>query len=159
MQLDDVGCSYFDCLYEVLCWLQNMIDGLWCYVQLMFEMLVIEICDLNVVLIDVLGSFQQVINEMGVKFEYLLLLVVIGNWQMLQYVFQNLIDNVIKYWVEEFLEIMVFVKQVDVVWVFGVYDNGVGIDFMYYDWVFEVFCCVNYFKVWLGFGVGFVIVK
>ena len=78
--------------------------------------------------------------------------------QMLQ-VLQNLITNAIKFHGPESPEIYISANKDDEKWIFGVSDNGIGIDNAYLEQIFEVFKRLNTRKEYSGTGIGLSIVK
>ena len=83
---------------------------------------------------------------------------VLGDEVQLTQVFQNLIGNGIKYRGEATPQIHVSAKKQDSEWIFGVRDNGIGIDPKYKDRIFGIFKRLHG-KELPGTGMGLAICK
>ncbi|MBE3037181.1 MAG: PAS domain S-box protein [Candidatus Atribacteria bacterium] len=78
--------------------------------------------------------------------------------QMVQ-IFQNLIDNAIKFRDKEPPIIHISAKQEESDWIFWVKDNGIGIDPKYFDRIFLIFQRLHNRDKYPGTGIGLAIVK
>lgn len=78
--------------------------------------------------------------------------------QMVQ-IFQNLIDNAIKFRGKEPPVIHISAKQEESDWIFWVKDNGIGIDPRYFDRIFLIFQRLHNRNKYPGTGMGLAIVK
>jgi light-regulated signal transduction histidine kinase (bacteriophytochrome) len=85
-------------------------------------------------------------------------LVTINKSQILQ-VFQNLIQNAIKYNVEEICEIEIDYTQNDEFYTFSIKDNGIGIDEKYHKKIFKLFQKLEIKKGADSTGIGLSLVK
>jgi signal transduction histidine kinase len=85
-------------------------------------------------------------------------LVTINKSQILQ-IFQNLIQNAIKYNVEEICEIEIDYTQNDKFYTFSIKDNGIGIDEKYHKKIFKLFQKLEIKKVADSSGIGLSLVK
>jgi PAS domain S-box-containing protein len=74
-------------------------------------------------------------------------------------VFQNLIANAIKFRRNEPPYIHISAEKIDQSWMFGVRDNGIGIDPAFHDRIFEIFQRLHTRDKYPGTGVGLAIVK
>jgi light-regulated signal transduction histidine kinase (bacteriophytochrome) len=78
--------------------------------------------------------------------------------QMVQ-IFQNLIDNAIKFRGKEPPIIHISAKQEESDWIFLVKDNGIGIDPKYFDRIFLIFQRLHNHDEYSGTGIGLAIFK
>jgi PAS domain S-box-containing protein len=78
--------------------------------------------------------------------------------QMMQ-LFQNLIGNAIKFRGERPPEIHVGAQQEPGRWVFSVRDNGIGIESLYFERIFQIFQRLHTRKYYPGTGIGLAICK
>jgi PAS domain S-box-containing protein len=79
--------------------------------------------------------------------------------QQLTQLFQNLIDNAIKFRNENKPKVHVSAKTKDDEWIFSVKDNGIGIDPKYYDKIFVIFQRLNGKNNFSGTGLGLALCK
>ena len=78
--------------------------------------------------------------------------------QMVQ-IFQNLIDNALKYRSKETPQILISARKEDKQWLFSVEDNGIGIDPKYADRIFMIFKRLHTNEEYEGTGIGLAITK
>lgn len=78
--------------------------------------------------------------------------------QMVQ-VFQNLIENAIKYRSKKTPNIHISAKKDSEKWLFGVKDNGIGIEPEYFHQVFQIFSRLHTQYEYAGTGIGLAITK
>ncbi|MGZ5303617.1 MAG: sensor histidine kinase, partial [Bacteroidia bacterium] len=78
--------------------------------------------------------------------------------QMMQ-LFQNLIENAIKFRRDENPKININAVKEDDKWLFSVADNGIGIDPVYEDKIFQLFQRLHTREQYPGTGIGLAICK
>ncbi len=109
-----------------------------------------------------LSSIKTVIDENNAKITYDSLPTVIADNKQLQRVFQNLILNAIKFKKpEEPPKIHISSKKDEKKgeYIFGVSDNGIGIEEKYFDRIFAIFQRLHTREEYKGTGIGLAIVK
>jgi signal transduction histidine kinase len=74
-------------------------------------------------------------------------------------VFQNLIDNALKYRSRAAPRVRVIAESIDGFWKFSVRDNGIGVDPRFADRVFEIFKRLHGRDKYTGTGIGLAICK
>jgi light-regulated signal transduction histidine kinase (bacteriophytochrome) len=74
-------------------------------------------------------------------------------------IFQNLIDNALKYRSKETPQILISARKEDKQWLFSVEDNGIGIDPKYADRIFMIFKRLHTNEEYEGTGIGLAITK
>lgn len=74
-------------------------------------------------------------------------------------IFQNLVSNGLKYNDKEHPIVLVDCKEENGFYIFGVHDNGIGLDMEFKDRIFEVFQRLHGKEVFEGTGIGLAIVK
>jgi light-regulated signal transduction histidine kinase (bacteriophytochrome) len=85
--------------------------------------------------------------------------VIADSTQMIQ-VFQNLIDNAIKFRREGVAPVIhIFVSQMDSMWQFAIQDNGLGISSEYFDKIFVLFERLHRRDAYPGTGLGLALCK
>ena len=109
--------------------------------------------DLNVILDDIISLIQIPEHISFLKDE---MPTVKGDKFRMQQLFQNLIENAIKYNDKDEGLIEIRVKSRDDFWEFRVTDNGKGIDRVYYDKIFDVFSSLEDKNHSTGIGLSIV---
>lgn len=126
----------------------------------------INTADLKKTLIQMQPVLEQVITS--VKSNYKKDIVVTINnmpdlfaeYIMVTQVFQNLVDNAVKYsFTRETPEITISAEEREDEVVYRISDNGIGIDMKYADKIFEIFSRLHNQSLYEGYGVGLSIVK
>ncbi len=84
---------------------------------------------------------------------------VIGDEIQLMQLFQNLIGNAIKFRGEESPQVHISAMQQNNEWVFGVRDNGIGIDPEYFERIFTIFQRLHSKSEYPGTGIGLAVCK
>jgi signal transduction histidine kinase len=84
---------------------------------------------------------------------------VMGDSTQLTQVFQNLIDNAIKFRGERTPEVRIGAEPAEGEWVFSIADNGIGIEPKYQDRIFRVFQRLNARSSYPGTGIGLALCK
>jgi PAS domain S-box-containing protein len=109
---------------------------------------------------DVLANLSVAIEESGVVITCDPLPTVVADESQLAQVFQNLIGNALKFRAEDRKPaVRVSVRKDGSDWIFGVADNGIGIEPQYFERVFRVFQRLHTRARYPGTGIGLAIVK
>lgn len=95
--------------------------------------------DLNVVLVEVLANLETAIRESGVQIDIGPMPIVAGFETQLVQLFQNLIDNAIKFRCDLQPKVRVEATAMADGWHFAIEDNGIGIEPQYLRQIFKVF--------------------
>ena len=119
--------------------MRAFIDGLLEYSQAANAQTDFTTFECEPMVVRVIANLHAAIEQSGARITYDDLPAVVGDIR-LEYVFQNLIGNAIKYGRKGVPpEIHLSARQAGGDWLFSVQDNGVGIEPQYLDTVFEVF--------------------
>jgi signal transduction histidine kinase len=116
-----------------------------------------ETVNLNTTVQQTIENLGAIIAETHAVVTYRDLPAVRGRQMELLQLFQNLIENAIKYAGDRSPDILVTAKREGRAWCVGVHDNGIGIDAKYVEYVFEVFRRLNNARS--GTGVGLAICR
>jgi PAS domain S-box-containing protein len=106
-----------------------------------------------------LANLKVLIDENGARITRDPLPFVKANEIEMVQLFQNLISNAVKYRGEKAPEIHISVKQEGDYWIFGVKDNGIGIDNQYLDYIFLIFKRLHGRSSYSGAGIGLSVCK
>jgi light-regulated signal transduction histidine kinase (bacteriophytochrome) len=85
--------------------------------------------------------------------------VVLGEVSLLTAVFQNLINNALKFRADEPPRVMVSARRDGGFWLFSFRDNGIGIEPEYADRIFVIFQRLHDKAAYPGTGIGLAMVK
>lgn len=104
-------------------------------------------------------NLRNLINEKGAEIICDEMPVVHGDSTQLLQVFQNLIQNAVKFGPDESPKVHVSAQKNGNEWVFSVKDNGIGIPAEHFDRIFVIFQQLNKKGPFQGTGMGLAIVK
>lgn len=131
-----------------------LIDSLAAYSKLEAEQTQSEPVNLSLLIASVLDDFKEVILEKGINIDLDPLPTIHGSAPKLAQLFQNLIDNAIKFGGDRI--VISYNRQTRT---FLVSDNGIGIDPDYHDKVFGIFQRLNREEEYPGTGMGLAICR
>ena len=115
--------------------------------------------DTGAVFEEVLSNLHAPIEESGAAITHDELPVVMGDaWQLGQ-LFQNLVDNALKFRAGDSPEIHIGAERTEDEWLFSVRDNGIGIDPRYAVHIFTVFQRLHGRGEYDGTGIGLAICR
>jgi light-regulated signal transduction histidine kinase (bacteriophytochrome) len=113
------------------------------------------IVDCNKIAEAVLGDLGESIKGSSAKLTIQELPTINGYETELRLLFQNLIENAIKYQKPDMVpEIQISVKNHEKEWLFSIKDNGIGIDQKHYEKIFIIFQRLHNRNEFEGTGIG-----
>ncbi|RYD83520.1 MAG: PAS domain S-box protein, partial [Sphingobacteriales bacterium] len=116
--------------------------------------------DCDLVMQNVLDTLHITIEETGAKIEYKNLPQVLGVPSLLSQLFQNLVDNAIKFRKQNTTpQIQIAAEQHDGKWLFSFSDNGIGIPEKYRERIFVIFQRLHTRDQYPGTGIGLSVCK
>jgi PAS domain S-box-containing protein len=121
--------------------------------------LVAEPTDLEAVLGQVLADSEAIIREGGALVTHDPLPVLLANPGQMAQLLQNLLQNAIKFHGPQSPRVHIWVVYRENEWVFGVRDNGIGIDPQYAERIFLIFQRLHTRTEYPGTGIGLAICK
>jgi len=139
--------------------MQNLIDDLLAFSRVTTQADELKPTDLEPIYTEVLSNLEVLINENNAILKHDPLPIIIADKTQISQVFQNLINNAIKFRSEEQPKINISVTEKDNQWLFAVQDNGIGIDPKHSDRIFEVFKRLHKKRDYPGTGIGLAICK
>ncbi len=156
-QLDAQGNKFIGNIVSSCVRMQALIDDLLEYSRVGRSQKPFDLIDCNQVFEDACANLQLAIRKNQASVTRGDLPLVIGDSFQLLQLFQNLIDNAIKYR-SSLAPVVVFgaSRQGDN-WVFSVQDNGIGIPEQYHPRIFQIFQRLHTQKEYSGTGIGLAI--
>jgi len=106
-----------------------------------------------------LDNLKQPIEDKNAQVKVKPLPVVSGNQKQLQQLFENLIDNAIKFHGDDVPQVEISCRDVPEGWEITVADNGIGVDPKYRERIFTMFERLNLPDKYSGVGVGLSVSK
>ena len=158
-QLDEDADDYIGFIVEGAQRMKSLIDDLLTFSRLNTEPSNYEPILIEVALDDVLFNLRASIEENNAIITYDPLPTVMGDLPQIRQLFQNLISNAIKFHGEEPPHIHISVKELEKEWLFGVSDNGIGINHNHQEQIFNIFKRLHTRKDYEGTGIGLAICK
>lgn len=154
-QLDEKAQEYIQFAVDGARRMTTLIDDLLEFSRIGRKYTEFEEVDVNNLIEEILDYYTPSINEKNASVKVHKMPVVSGVPVSLKMVFQNLIDNALKYrkeTVETVIEIEA--KDQEEHWEFSVSDNGIGIEEKYLDQIFELFERLHASNEYPGTGMG-----
>jgi PAS domain S-box-containing protein len=139
--------------------MEKMINDLLSYSRVETRGKPFEAVGCTAILNQALTNLRMVIEETGAMITQDPLPTVMGAESQLVQLFQNLIDNAIKFRREEPPRIHVSAEDRGNDWFFSVKDNGIGIDPQYNERIFIIFQRLHRREEYPGTGIGLTICK
>jgi PAS domain S-box-containing protein len=139
--------------------MQNLIDDLLDFSRVTTHANELKLTDLESVYSEILSNLEVLIKENNAIIKHNHLPTVMADKTQISQVFQNLINNAIKFRSDDQPKINISVKEEHDHWLFAVQDNGIGIDPKHSDRIFEIFKRLNKKRDYPGTGIGLAICK
>lgn len=157
--LDQKGLEFLSVITNTAKSAANNIDSLLSHARLSAEGREFAYVDCNQVLEQVLASLSIALVESGAKIRQYPLPVVWGDSSLLSQVFQNLIENAIKYSGDSAPEVEINSEVTDDFYIIYFVDKGIGFDPRYRMKIFEPFVRLQDDQSCCGTGLGLSICK
>jgi PAS domain S-box-containing protein len=139
--------------------MQRMINDLLAYSRVGTRGKPFEPTDCQAVLDQVLANLKVAIEESSAMITHDPLPMVMADESQMAQLFQNLINNAIKFRGEASPRVHISAEQKEKDWVFSVRDNGIGIDPQYHERIFMIFQRLHDRGEYPGTGMGLAICK
>ena len=154
-KLDQDADEFIGFVVEGTSRMQRMIQDLLTFSRVQSRGVVFAPVDANQVFEKTVFSHQMMIKEAGAVVTKDELPTVMGDETQLSQLFQNLIDNAIKFRrAEETPKVHISAQRKGNDWEFSVQDNGIGIDPQYFDRIFIIFQRLHAREAYEGTGIG-----
>ena len=139
-------------------YMQELIRDLLAYSRVGISPPAYEPVDSNLVLAQVLNNLQIAIESSGARINHPPLPTVMADEERLEQVFQNLIDNALKFQrLDTKPQVEISVTQQEDEWQFSVRDNGIGIEPQKFPVIFQMFQRLHSRQEYPGTGIGLAI--
>ncbi|MBY9006727.1 MAG: substrate-binding domain-containing protein [Candidatus Lokiarchaeota archaeon] len=139
--------------------MKTMIDDLLHFSRVTTSMIEFNEIGLESILDQVKSDLSVLIKDTKAEITNDPLPKIIGSKTLLTQLFQNLVNNAIKFRGERTPHIHIGVSDKNKSWIFTIKDNGIGIDKIYFEKIFQIFQRVNTNKKYIGTGIGLAICK
>ncbi len=139
--------------------MQGMLQGLLDYSRIGRKGNSLTETDLNQVIEIAISNLLLSINESGAKILYNTLPTVLADMNQMIRLFQNLINNSIKYKGNENPVILISSQLDDKKWIIKIKDNGIGIDKSNFKRIFTIFQRLHSKSEYPGEGLGLAVCK
>ncbi|MFZ4058227.1 MAG: GAF domain-containing sensor histidine kinase [Ferruginibacter sp.] len=139
--------------------MKKMISDLLEYSRTSTGVLTYEEVNVEEVLKDILQLFKFDLELIGADVIIHPLPIVRAGKSAMAQLLQNLLSNAIKYRSQEKLQIIFSGEQLDKEWVIHVQDNGIGIDPIFKDKIFQIFQRLHNKDEYSGTGIGLSVCK
>lgn len=159
-RLDSDADDYIDFIVDSAVRMKEMIQGLLFYSRVGTKGETFQLISAEKALRDALSNLKLVIKENGANVTYDKLPMVTADKGQLIQLFQNLIENAIKFKKSNTTpQIHISSRKDKGMYIFGVSDNGIGMEPQYTDKIFEVFKRLHTIDEYKGAGIGLAISK
>ncbi|MFB2935216.1 ATP-binding protein [Aerosakkonemataceae cyanobacterium BLCC-F154] len=156
-KLDNQANKYIQHIVTGCLRMQTLIEDLLEYSRVSRNQKSFSPVDCNSILATVCSNLQSTIRKNKATIVYNNLPTFIGDRSQLLQLFQNLIDNAIKYRQEEPPKIEISVELRENEYLFAVKDNGIGIDSKSFERIFQIFQRLHTPQEYSGTGIGLAI--
>ncbi len=139
--------------------MQQLINDLLSYSRVATKARPFESVDLSEVVKRALENLQLLVEESAAEVIYSSLPTVSADASQMVQLFQNLIENAIKYRGKEVPRVVITAQKTGSEWLISVQDNGIGFDMTHAERVFQVFQRLHKEEEYEGTGIGLAICK
>lgn len=156
---DDESKQYLGFISEGALRMQNLVDDLLKYSRVSTVIREFEPVDCTRVLKEVLDDLRFKIEEENAIIQISELPVIKGDKTLIRLLFQNFIQNSLKFRSEKAPEIIIDCERRNNAWLFSILDNGIGIDSKFYEKIFVLFQRLHDREQYPGTGIGLSLCK
>ncbi|MBI2882764.1 MAG: GHKL domain-containing protein [Candidatus Methylomirabilis oxyfera] len=139
--------------------MQRLINDLLSYSRIHTKGKPFEEVDCEEILGEARANLQLAIEKSGALVTNDSLPAVMGEASQLMRLFQNLIDNAIKFAGEEAPRVHIAAEKKGAEWLFSVRDNGIGVEPQYHERIFVIFQRLHGREEYPGTGIGLAICR
>ncbi len=158
-KLDEAGDGYIDVIVGSAARMRDLIADTLRYSNVARREIALQATDAGAVFRESLNGLKGLIKQNHACVIAKPLPTVMADPLRLSQVFQNLIENALKYRREEAPRIEVWAENKVGEWIFAVQDNGIGIDSRHVGQIFEIFERLHHADQYPGTGIGLAICR
>jgi PAS domain S-box-containing protein len=158
-QLDESAQEYITYIVDAAVRMRQLIYDLLAYSRTSSCLQNVAPTDCNAVVREAIANLQVAIVQSNATITHDPLPTVSADKTQLLQLFQNLISNAVKFRRDERPQVHISVQLRNQEWLFAVRDNGIGIQAMYLEEIFEVFKRLHTRSEVSGTGIGLAICK
>ena len=154
--------EFMDYVIDASFRMKKQIEGLLEYSKVKTDQNGFQPVNLDIVLNQVIENLRSLIEENGAVINYSHLPAVMGDYDQLRRIFQNLVGNAIKFRKHDIfpvIDISVREDKENNEYVFSIEDNGIGIEEQYMERIFVIFQRLHTMELYKGTGIGLSVVK
>ncbi|MGA3282644.1 MAG: PAS domain S-box protein [Smithella sp.] len=158
-KLDDDARKYIDYAVEGAERMQTLINGLLAYSRVGTRGEDLKPMSMQTVFYTAINNLQVAIDESKAVITHDELPDITADAAQMTQLQQNLIANAIKFCDKGLPEIHLIARREDQHWVFGIRDNGIGIETQYFERIFLIFQRLHTRNQYPGTGIGLALCK
>ena len=158
-KIDEEGKEYLDFILDATDRMKKLISDLLQFSRLSTAKDFIVEIRVESIFAKAIENLKTLIEENDAVITHDKFPILFVNESLLLQIFQNLISNSIKYKSNLPPKVHIHVNRIEKEWVFGVEDNGIGIEEKYFDRIFIIFQRLHTTDKYSGTGMGLAICK
>ncbi len=158
-KLDSDADEFIDYAVEGAARMQDLIIDLLAYSLVSTDQSPFKEVDCTFIINQVITNLQHIIEEYSVRLTWDPLPVIRAEAEQMIQLFQNLIENAIKFRGKVAPEVHIHAESEGNGWLFAVRDNGIGLDMQYAERIFRVFQRLHTKEEYSGNGIGLSVCK
>jgi signal transduction histidine kinase len=153
-KLDAKADEFISYIVEGVQRLQMLIKDLLEYSQIETKVKNIKLTDCSMILKEAMSNLKTAIEESNAVVTYNTLPTIMSDPQQMISLFQNLIDNAIKFRSKKAPRVRISAEREENAWLFSIRDNGIGIDPKESERIFAMFQRLHASSDYPGTGIG-----
>lgn len=157
--LDEQGRGYIQKSVDGAARMHQLINDLLLYSRVSRAESTVADIQLNWVFGEILNDFDSLIERLGAVIEIGKMPTITGARPMMLQLFRNLIGNALKYHGEDVPKLQITATADKSFWAIRVSDNGIGIEPMHAERIFQLFSRLHDRESYSGTGIGLAICK
>ena len=159
-RLTDEEVKFLNLIVEGTTNMQTLIDDLLLYSKITIKTYSFSTINMNILVSKVIRQLKKGIDSNDIDFNTAILPEIKGKQTLIQQLFQNVINNSIKYRIKDIpTSIEINYTEGENEWIFSVKDNGIGIPKEFQERIFHLFKRLHTKREYPGNGIGLTLCK